>query len=374
MVWQSPQRNKSRQIKVGNILIGGDAPISIQSMTNTVTSDVDSTLAQIRELAKVGCEIIRSTVPDEATAEVLPRILEKSPLPLIADIHFDYRLALAAIKAGVHGVRINPGNIGSKERVRAVAEAAGNARIPIRVGANSGSLPKGLLEEKLKNGLSREHALAESLVEAALYQASLLEEYGFRDIKVSLKASNVPSTVAACRIFAQRADYPLHLGVTEAGTAFKGAIKSAVGIGALLLDGIGNTLRVSLSAPPVEEIRAAKAILESCGIREAAPEIVSCPTCGRTSYNLMQAVSHVEKLIDSIKAKGGKIALKKIAVMGCEVNGPGEAADADIGIAGGNRKGSLILFKKGVRFATLPETEAYALLEKTIYESIVNKK
>jgi (E)-4-hydroxy-3-methylbut-2-enyl-diphosphate synthase len=212
---------------------------------------------------------------------------------------------------------------------------------------------------------------AESLVEAALYQAQLLEEFGFRDIKVSLKASGVASTVAACRIFAERTDYPLHLGVTEAGTAFRGTVKSAVGIGSLLLEGIGNTIRVSLSAPVVEEVRAAKAILESCGLREAAPEIVSCPTCGRTSYDLMKAVNNVEKLVDSIKAKGGRISLRKIAVMGCEVNGPGEAADADIGIAGGNRKGSLILFKKGERFALLPEEEAYALLEKTILESVI---
>ncbi len=367
-------RNKSRQIKVGGVPIGGNAPVSIQSMTNTVTSDVTATLAQIRELHEAGCEIVRSTVPDEATVNVLPEILAQSPLPLIADIHFDYRLAIGAIKAGVHAVRINPGNIGGRERVQKVAEAAGNAHIPIRVGANSGSLPKGLLESKISSGMTREKALAESLVEAALYQAELLEEFGFRDIKVSLKASSVTSTVEACRIFAQRTDYPLHLGVTEAGTAFRGTVKSAVGIGSLLLDGIGNTIRVSLSAPVVEEVKAAKAILESCGLREASPEIVSCPTCGRTTFDLMRAVNQVEKLIDSIKAKGGSISLRKIAVMGCEVNGPGEAADADIGIAGGNRKGSLILFKKGERFATLPEAEGYALLEKTILENTIQKK
>ena len=371
MSFPLPLRNRSRQIKVGNVAVGGNAPVSIQSMTNTVTSDAAATLAQIHELFEAGCEIVRSTVPDEASVNALPEILEKSPLPLIADIHFDYRLALGAIKAGVHGVRINPGNIGGKDRVQKVAEAAGNAHIPIRVGANSGSLPKGLLESKMASGMTRDEALAESLVEAALYQTRLLEEFGFRDIKVSLKASSVASTVAACRIFAGRTDYPLHLGVTEAGTAFRGTVKSAVGIGALLLEGIGNTIRVSLSAPVVEEVRAAKAILESCGLREAAPEIVSCPTCGRTSYDLIKAVNHVERLVDSIKAKGGRISLRKIAVMGCEVNGPGEAADADIGIAGGNRKGSLILFKKGERFALLPEEEAYALLEKTILESVI---
>ena len=365
---QPPARNRTRQIKVGSVAVGGDAPVSIQSMTNTATSDAAATLAQIRELYKAGCQIVRATVPDEASANALPEILEKSPLPLVADIHFDYRLALAAIRAGVQGIRINPGNIGGKERVQKVAEAAGNAHIPIRVGANAGSLPKGLLESKTSSGMTREEALAESLVEAALSQARILEEFGFRDIKVSLKASNVKSTVDACRIFSRRTDYPLHLGVTEAGTAFRGTVKNAVGIGSLLLDGIGNTIRVSLSAPPVEEVRAAKAILESCGLREASPEIVSCPTCGRTSYDLIRAVENVEKLVDSIKADGGKITLRKIAVMGCEVNGPGEAADADIGIAGGNRKGSLILFRKGVRFAVLPENEAYEMLEKVIRE------
>lgn len=364
----------TKRIFVGKVPIGGGAPVSIQSMTNTPTADAPSTIAQILRLAQAGCEIVRVTVPDEASVKALPQILEASPIPVIADIHFDYRLALSSIKAGIHGVRLNPGNIGGHERVKAVAEAAGNAHIPIRVGANSGSLPKGMLEEKLQKGLAREEAIAQCLVESALEECHLLEEFGFTDMKVSLKASSVPVTVAASRLFAASSDYPLHLGVTEAGTPYRGIIKSAVGIGALLLDGIGDTLRVSLSAPPEEEIRAAKRILEAAGLRKAAPEVVSCPTCGRTSYDLFSAVERVEALLEKIQGEGGKIQLAKVAVMGCEVNGPGEAADADIGIAGGNRKGSLLLFRKGESPHLYPEEEAYQLLEETILKNTVWEK
>ena len=364
------RRTPSRQIKVGPVAIGGGAPVSIQSMTNTDTRDAAATLAQIGGLARTGCQIVRVTVPDRRAAETLHEILAGTPIPVIADIHFDYRLAIASIQAGVHGVRINPGNIGGRDRAEKVAQAAGAAGIPIRVGANSGSLPKGLLESKLRAGMTRDAAMAESLVEAALEQVKILEDFGFRQIKVSLKASSVPVTVAACRMFAERSDLPLHLGVTEAGTAFRGAIKSAVGIGALLLDGIGDTIRVSLSAPPVEEIRAAKAILEAAGLRDSSPEIVSCPTCGRTSYDLISLVSRVEDFIDSIRARGKKIRLRKVAVMGCAVNGPGEASDADIGIAGGAGGGELVLFKAGVRFAVLPEAEAVRLLEEEILKAV----
>ncbi|MBO4632572.1 MAG: flavodoxin-dependent (E)-4-hydroxy-3-methylbut-2-enyl-diphosphate synthase, partial [Lentisphaeria bacterium] len=329
----SPSRRNSKRIRIGNVLIGGGAPVVIQSMTNTDTRNPAATLTQIRSLAAAGCEIVRVTVPDEMAVTALPEILAGSPLPVIADIHFDYRLALGSIRAGVHGIRLNPGNIGSADRVRAVAEAAGEAGIPIRVGANSGSLPKGLLESKLVAGISHDEALAQSLVEAALEQVRLLEQYSFTQLKVSLKASSVPVTVKAYRRFAELSDYPLHLGVTEAGTAFRGAIKSAVGIGALLIDGIGDTIRVSLSAPPEEEIRAALAILESVGLRDAAPELVSCPTCGRTSWHLIAMANRVESLIAEVKSSGKKISLRKIAVMGCAVNGPGEASDADFGIA-----------------------------------------
>ena len=362
-------RKPSKQIRVGNVLIGGGAPVVIQSMTNTDTRDAAATLAQIRELASVGCEVVRVTVPDEAAVAALPEILEGSPTPVIADIHFDYRLALGAIRAGIHAVRLNPGNIGSADRVKAVAEAAGEAGIPIRVGANSGSLPKGLLEARLAAGLSREDALADALVEAALEQVRLLEQYSFTNLKVSLKASSVPVTVKAYRKFAERSDCPLHLGVTEAGTAFRGTVKSAVGIGALLLDGIGDTIRVSLSAPPVEEIRSAIAILEAAGLREAAPELVSCPTCGRTTWDLIGMAGRVERFIAEVKSSGRKIRLRKVAVMGCAVNGPGEAADADIGIAGGSRQEELLVFKYGKPFRRLPEEEAFALLKQMILDS-----
>jgi len=366
----SSQRRPSKQIRVGKVLIGGGAPVSIQSMTNTDTRDAAATLAQIRELASAGCEIVRVTVPDEAAVSALSEILAGSSLPVIADIHFDYRLALGSIRAGVHGIRLNPGNIGSADRVKAVAEAAGEAGIPIRVGANSGSLPKGLLESGLAAGLSREDALAAALVEAAQEQVRLLEQYSFSNLKVSLKASSVPVTVKAYRMFAARSDYPLHLGVTEAGTAFRGTVKSAVGIGALLLDGIGDTLRVSLSAPPVEEIRTAVAILEAAGLRPAEPELVSCPTCGRTNWDLIAMAGRVERFVAEVKSSGRKIGLRKIAVMGCAVNGPGEASDADVGIAGGNRQGELLIFKCGKPFRRLPEEEAFALLKQEILDSV----
>lgn len=363
-------RRTSKQIKVSSVAIGGGAPVVIQSMTNTDTGNAGATLAQIRELADAGCEIVRVTVPDETAAAALPEILAGSPIPVIADIHFDYRLALRSIEAGIHAIRLNPGNIGSAERVKAVAEAAGAAGVPIRVGANSGSLPKGLMQSKLDAGLSHDDALAESLVEAAMEQVKLLEQYSFTNLKVSLKASSVPVTVKAYRMFAERSDYPLHLGVTEAGTAFRGAIKSAVGIGSLLLDGIGDTIRVSLSAPPVEEIRAALAILEAAGLRDASPELVSCPTCGRTNWDLISMSERVERFIAGVKSSGKTIALRKVAVMGCAVNGPGEASDADLGIAGGNRAGELLVFKHGKPLMLLPEEEAFSWLKKEILASV----
>lgn len=355
-----PSRRNSRRIYVGSVPIGGGAPVSIQSMTNTRTSDVPATLAQIRSLASLGCEIIRCTVPDPESADAIGMIVRESPIPVIADIHFDWKLAIAAIKNGVHGVRINPGNIGSDERVRAVADAAAEAGIPIRVGANTGSLPKGLLESKLQAGMTHDDAIAESLCDAVQYQISLLERFKFTNIKVSLKASSVPVMVAAYRRFATMSDYPLHLGVTEAGTPWRGIHKSAIGIGSLLLDGIGDTIRVSLTAPPEEEVRSALALLESCGLRDAAPQVVSCPTCGRTRYDLIGTAEKVEDYIAKLKASGRKIQLKKVAVMGCVVNGPGEAKDAELGMAGGG-DGRVVLFRFGEPFATLPEADALAL-------------
>ena len=361
-------RKKTKQIRIGNVLIGGGAPVSIQSMTNTDTRDPQKSLAQIRQLADAGCQIVRLAVPDMAAAEAMQDITAQSPVPVIADIHFDYRLALRSIEAGVHGIRINPGNIGSAERVRAVVEAAGNKNIPIRVGANSGSLPQGLMEEKLQQGIPHNEAMAICLTEAVMTQIRLLEECHFDQIKVSLKASSVPVTVAAYRHFAEICDYPLHIGVTEAGTAWRGSIKSAVGIGSLLLDGIGDTLRVSLTADPVEEVRTARAILESAGIRDAVPEIVSCPTCGRTAYDMFALIRQVEDFVDSLKRSGKTLQMKKIAVMGCVVNGPGEAKDAELGIAGGGENGKLVIFRYGKPFKVLPQEQAFPEFQRCILE------
>lgn len=340
MTIAQPRRRPSRPLSLGAVKVGGGAPVSIQSMTNTDTRDATATLAQIAALAQAGCQIARVAVPDAAAASALPAIVAGSPLPVVADIHFDHSLALAAILSGVAGVRLNPGNIGGPDKVKAVAEAAGAAGIPIRVGANSGSLPADLRDAK------GPEALADALVDAALRQCALLEGFGFRSIKVSLKASDVPATVLACRKFAAATDYPLHLGVTEAGTFFRSAIKSAAGIGALLLDGIGDTIRVSVTGSPLEEIKIALALLEAVGVRPGCPELVSCPTCGRTEVDLLGVAAAVEAEIDLLKAAGLKFRPSKVAVMGCAVNGPGEAKDADLGVAGA-KDGQLVLFKDG---------------------------
>jgi len=362
-----PERRTTRQIRVGNVPIGGGAPVSIQSMTNTDTGDAAATLGQIKALAAAGCEIIRVAIPDRQAVDALPDIINGSPIPVIADIHFDYRLALGAINAGIHGIRLNPGNIGDEDKVRSVAEKAGEAGIPIRIGANSGSIKTDFMEEKLRKGLSREEALCEALVDSALEQCAILEKYSFRRIKVSLKASDVPVTVAAYRHFSAISDYPLHIGVTEAGTPGRGIVKSSVGIGTLLLEGIGDTLRVSLTADPLEEIITAVRILESCGLRTAEPDIVSCPTCGRTEIDLIKLAEKVEKLVAAIKNSGKKIKLKKLAVMGCVVNGPGEAKDADLGIAGGKKQ--IILFKHGEIIGTFSETAGFNRLKEEIIRS-----
>ena len=351
------KRYHTKRIYVGNVPIGDSAPVSIQSMTNTPTSDVDATLKQICSLAKCGCEIVRCSIPDMKSAEAVSEIIKESPIPVIGDIHFDWRLAIAAIRNGIHGIRLNPGNIGSADRVKAVAEAAGEADIPIRVGANAGSLPVGLYEKYLQAGLNHNNAIAESLCEAAQSQVSLLEQFGFKRIKVSLKASSVPIMVAAYRKFAAKSNYPLHLGVTEAGTPWRGIHKSAAGIGALLLDGIGDTIRVSLTAKPEEEVRSALALLESCELRDSAPQIVACPTCARTQYDLIETVSFIEKKIEEMKNAGKKIHLKKIAIMGCVVNGPGEAKDSDLGMAGGG-DGKVVLFRYGKHFQTVSSDDA----------------
>lgn len=351
----------SRRIHVGQVAIGDGAPVSVQSMTNTPTKDAAQTLTQIRALASCGCEIVRLAVPDVASAEALSEIVPASPVPLVADIHFNHDLALRAIAAGIHAVRINPGNIGSDRKVREVAEAAGQAGIPIRVGVNAGSLPAGLYERSLVEFGDPERALAFSLCEAAKGEVARLEACGFHDIAVSLKASSVPVTVAAYMLFSGQSDYPLHVGVTEAGTPYRGIIKSAAGIGTLLLSGVGDTIRVSLTADPCEEVRAGIALLEAIGLREAKPEIVSCPTCARTAYDLFGMTEKVERLVADLKSSRRLRDVRKIAVMGCVVNGPGEAKDADIGLAG-TGDGRIMIFEEGRTVATLSEADALAYL------------
>ncbi len=350
-------RRPTRGFKLGHVPIGAGAPISIQSMTNTDTRDVDATLGQIKELASVGCDIVRVAVPDQAAVAALPGILAGSRLPVVADIHFDYRLAIASLQAGVHCLRINPGTIGKPAHLALIAECAVAHGVPLRIGINSGSLEDDLLE---RHG----GPTPEALVESAMRHCTFFEEHGCHNLKVSLKTSRVTTTVAACRMFAAQTDYPLHLGVTEAGTFLAGSIKSAVALGTLLLEGIGDTLRVSLTAPPAEEVRIACQILEATGHRQARPEIVSCPTCGRTEIEIFPMAEAVEKEVRRLKAEGYVINLDKIAVMGCIVNGPGEARDADLGIAGGKGKGAL--FKHGKVIASLPEKELLEALLKEI--------
>ena len=338
-----------RQIQVGSVLVGGDAPVSIQSMLNTKTTDVEGSLAQIRALKAAGCQIARLAVPDMDAAKGFREIAAESPLPLVADIHFDYRLAIAAAEGGASKIRINPGNIGGKERVKAVVDVCKEKHIPIRIGVNGGSLEKNILE---KYG----HPTAEALVESALGHVALLEEQGFYDICISMKSSSVPVTMAAYRLMDQKTDYPLHLGVTETGTEHMGVIKSAIGIGGLLCLGIGNTLRVSLTADPVREVIAAKEILRAAGIRKEGPEFISCPTCGRTQIDLIGLASEVERRLRGMNKP------ITVAVMGCIVNGPGEAKEADVGIAGGKDCG--VLFAKGKKLKTLPYDQlADALME-----------
>jgi len=340
--YQTMKRRLSRQIKAGSLKIGGDAPISVQSMTNTDTCNVSATIAQAIALESFGCELIRVAVPDMKAASVLGEIKAGISVPLVADIHFDHRLALRAIEEGVDKLRINPGNIGDHEKTKAVVESAMKNGIPIRIGVNSGSLEKDLLE---KYG----HATPEAMVESAMRHVAILEGMGFYDTVISLKASDPLRTIEAYRLIAERMDYPLHLGVTEAGTAFAGAIRSAVGIGVLLAEGIGDTIRVSLTDDPIQEVRAGYEILKSLELREYGATVISCPTCGRTKIDIVRIAREVEARVADIKKP------IKIAVMGCIVNGPGEAKEADIGIAGGKGRG--ILFKKGEKIRTIPEDE-----------------
>ncbi len=325
-------RRKTRLVRVGPVPVGGGTPVSVQSMTSTDTRNVRATVAQIRRLAREGCEIVRVAVPDRDAVDAFRRIRKESPLPVVADVHFDHRIAVACAEAGADALRINPGNVGGQRKVREVLAAARARGIPVRIGVNAGSLEKELLRRY--GGPS-----PEALVESALRQAGICEKARFRDLKFSLKASDVPTTVEAYRLFSRRTRYPLHVGVSEAGTARSGTVKSAVGIGILLAEGIGDTIRVSLTAPPEEEVRVAWQILKSLGIRRRGPDFVSCPTCGRVSIDVARIAARVERRLSRMEAP------LRIAVMGCAVNGPGEAREADVGVAGGRGEG--LLFARG---------------------------
>ncbi len=335
-----------KQVKMGKMVFG-DGTVRVQSMLSVPSSDRKGSVKQAVELEKAGCEIIRAAIPNEEAVGLIPAIKEAVSVPLVADIHFDYRLAIKAVEAGVDKIRINPGNIGADDRVKAVADACRRHRVPIRIGVNAGSLEKHILE---KYGAP----VPEALVESALYHVSLLERFDFDDIVISIKSSDVQTMVAAYRLLSKRCAYPLHLGVTEAGTARMGMIKNAIGIGSLLLDGIGDTIRVSLTADPVEEVRAGYDILKASGIRKTGAEVISCPTCGRTRINLIALANEVET------ALAGCTKPIKVAVMGCAVNGPGEAREADIGIAGGD--GCAVLFRKGQLLRKIPEEDVVPAL------------
>ncbi len=347
-------RKLTRRVMIGDVPVGGGAPISIQSMTNTPTGDVAATLEQIDRLAVAGCHIARVAVPNlkkdhllQKTMRALREIVEGSPIPVVADIHFDYTLALAALEAGVHGLRINPGNIGGEEKVRAVAEAAGSHGVPIRVGVNAGSLQREILA---KYG----HPTPQALAESALEEIKVLEKCGFYDIKVSVKASSVPLTVESYRLLSEEVDYPLHVGISEAGPPWTGTIRSAVGIGALLAEGIGDTIRVSLAGDPVEEVRVGRSILKALELSRNGPDIVACPTCARTRIDVAAISTALESRLVDLKAP------LRIAVMGCAVNGPGEAREADIGVAGGKSKG--LLFRKGQPVGWYPKEHLLQVL------------
>ncbi|MGL4761411.1 MAG: flavodoxin-dependent (E)-4-hydroxy-3-methylbut-2-enyl-diphosphate synthase [Sarcina sp.] len=349
------EKKNTRKVKVGNVYVGGDSRVTVQSMTNTDTRDVDATVAQIEQLQNAGCDIIRCAVPDMEAAQAIKEIVKRVTIPVVADIHFDYRLALKCVEYGISAIRINPGNIGSRDRVEAVVKACMEKNIPIRIGVNSGSLSKAQLDKYGK-------VCAEALVESALEHVQILEELNFRDIVISIKSSNIKTMIESYRLASEKVDYPLHLGVTEAGTIWRGTLKSALGIGTLLAEGIGDTIRISLTGDPIEEIKVGKEILKNFGHITDGVEFVSCPTCGRTEIDLISIANEVEaKLSDSKKNI-------KVAVMGCVVNGPGEARDADIGIAGG--KGYGIIFKKGEVVKKVNETELVSELLRIIEEEL----
>ena len=353
MTFNSTTRRQTREIFVGKVKIGGRSPVAVQSMTNTFTRDVEATVSQIKRLEKYGCELVRVAVPDKESAVAITKIKEKISIPLIADIHFDFRLALASIEAGADALRINPGNIGGKKKIKTVLEYAKDYNIPIRIGVNAGSLEKDILQKH--NEIS-----AVAMVESALRQIDLFDSFNFHNIKLSIKASDVRKTIDAYRLLSSRTDFPLHVGVTETGTLVPGIVKSSIGIGMLLAEGIGDTIRVSLTAEPEQEVRTGFEILKALGIRQHGPEIISCPTCGRCKIDLFNIVEQVEKELLTCTSS------LKVAIMGCVVNGPGEAKEADIGIAGGDGIG--ILFKRGKVIKKFPQEKIVKILLKEIKE------
>ncbi len=377
------RRRKTRKIKVGDLFIGGDSPISVQSMTKTDTRNIRITVNQIKRLEKAGCEIVRLAVPDMEAAKSLGEIKRRAHIPLVADIHFDYRLAMEAITQGVDKIRINPGNIGSRERVKTIAKAARRAKIPIRIGVNAGSLKLPLPERKARTNLhqgdishSGRMSKAKKMVASALHYVKILEKQNFHQIVISLKASDVSTTIQAYRLISEKTDYPLHLGITEAGTEFSGTIKSALGIGTLLCEGIGDTIRVSLTASPEEEVRVGYEILKALNLRSFGPEVISCPTCSRCQIDLIKITNKVEKKMESLFRQKSIIARVqpsrfyplKIAIMGCVVNGPGEAREADVGIAGG--KGVGLLFRRGKVIKKVKEKKMINVLLEEIEREI----
>ena len=352
-------RANTRQLHVGPVAVGGGAPISIQTMANVPTADVAAVLGQVDRAAELGCDIFRVAVPDVEAAAALKTLVAKSKLPLVADIHFDYRLALAALDAGIAALRINPGNIGGPDRVRAVVEAARPRKVPIRIGVNGGSLEKSLVE---KYG----SATPEALVESALGHVKLLEELDYREIKISVKASDIERTLAAYRLLASKVDYPLHLGLTEAGTALRGTVTSCVALSRLLEEGIGDTMRISLTAPIEQEVRVGVELLRACGLRAPGAWVTSCPTCGRTQVSVQQAAEHVSDALEAFYRNHPSAKRLHVAVMGCVVNGPGEAREADLALCGG--RGTFALYRHGEHLATLPSEEAVAQLLKLVTE------
>ncbi|OVE75638.1 4-hydroxy-3-methylbut-2-en-1-yl diphosphate synthase [bacterium E08(2017)] len=357
MTWSKLKvhRRETKQVHIGSVAIGGGAPVSVQTMTKTDTRDVEATVAQVNEVATVGCDIIRIAVPDEQAAQCMPEIVNQSPIPVVADIHFDYKLALASLEAGVDGLRINPGNIGGEDNVREVVAAASERNVPIRIGVNSGSLESDI-EEKYGS------ATAEALVESALRHVNILEKLKYEQIKISVKASDVMRTVDAYRLLSQKTGYPLHVGVTEAGTRMAGTVRSSVAMGILLAEGIGDTIRVSLTDSPAVEVRTGLELLRSLGLREPGPNVISCPTCGRTEVDVIDVAQEVEQALEQYYSDNPDSARPVVAVMGCMVNGPGEAKEADIALAGG--RGKYALYVHGEHARSVAEADAVkALLE-----------